>query len=324
MRKILPRRHQLPGRPGRPDCEKPSFCWIFRTGTAFADPSLWKSKAALCGRSKVRCMMFALGAVSSALDAVKSLTSSGSSSTQPAGLSEIVTDPFDPSGGVPASGGFAPGPGAGGFSQLSPATMSALLAAQSQSTTTASAPTSQSGALQDLFSQIDANGDGQITKSEFENALGAGGTNLAQADDVFGKLDSNGDGSVSLSELSSALKGSEAKGGHHHHAHVSGSSGSGDGAASNPNGTGSTAGASSDPLLQALAGASSTSVANGDGSTTTSLTYADGSKVTTTSPAATATASTAATSSYNLIEQMIQREAQSISFLANPSLSFSA
>ena len=59
--------------------------------------------------------------------------------------------------------------------------------------------------MQDLFSQIDTNGDGQITKSEFENALGAGGTNLAQADDVFNKLDTNGDGTVSLSELSSEI-----------------------------------------------------------------------------------------------------------------------
>jgi hypothetical protein len=268
-------------------------------------------------------MMFALGAVSSAIEAVQSLTSSGSSSAQQAGFSEAATDPFDLSGGASAPGSSAPAPGTGGFSQLSPATMSALLAAQSQSSTSASAPTSQSNALQDLFSQIDTNGDGQITKSEFENALGAGGTNLAQADDVFSKLDSNGDGSISLSELSSALKGSQGKGGHHHHGHVGSSSGAGDGAASNPNSTGSTAGASSDPLLQALAGASSTSVANSDGSTTTSLTYADGSKVTMTSPAATTTSSTA-TSSYNLIEQMIQREAQAISFLTVPSLSLSA
>jgi hypothetical protein len=124
--------------------------------------------------------------------------------------------------------------------------MSALLAAQSQFST--SAPASPSAALQDLFSQIDAN---------------------------------------------------------------------------DPNSSSASGGSSSDPLLQALAGASSTSVTNSDGSTTTSLTYADGSKVTMTSPAAT-TASSTATSSYNLIEQMIQREAQAISFLATPSLSVSA
>jgi hypothetical protein len=195
-------------------------------------------------------MMFALGAVSSALDAVKSLTSSNSSSAHPAGFSEAATDPFDLSGGASAPGSSAPAPGTAEFSQLSPATMSALLAAQSQSSTgsATSASTSPSDALQDLFSQIDAS--------------------------------STGDPGVIN-------------------------------------------GASSGSLLQALAGASSTSVTNGDGSTTTSLTSADGSKVTMTSPAAT-TASTAATSSYNLIEQMIQREAQSISFLTTPSLSLSA
>jgi hypothetical protein len=72
-----------------------------------------------------------------------------------------------------------------------------------------------------------------------------------------------------------------------------------------------------------LDGASSTSVSNSDGSTTTSLTYADGSKVTMTSPAAT-TSSSAATSSYNFIEQMIQREASAISSSATASLSVSA
>ena len=110
--------------------------------------------------------------------------------------------------------------------------MSALLAAQGQSSTgpTTQASTGPSSALQDLFSQIDANGDGAISKTEFENALGAGGTNLAQADDVFNKLDTNGDGSVSLGELKSALQGAGGEGGHghHHHAHVGGGGGSGD------------------------------------------------------------------------------------------------
>ncbi len=67
----------------------------------------------------------------------------------------------------------------------------------------------------------------------------------------------------------------------------------------------------------------STSVSNSDGSTTTSVTYADGSKVTMTSPAAT-TASSTATSSYNFIEQMIQREASALASSATASLSVSA
>jgi Ca2+-binding EF-hand superfamily protein len=183
--------------------------------------------------------------------------------------------------------------------------MSALLAAQSQSGSAAPAPMSRSDALKDLFAQVDANGDGKITKSEFENALGAGGTNLAQADDVFSKLDKDGDGSVSPDEMAAALKGGK---GHHRHHHVA--SGSGDGT-------------ENDPLMQALQGATSTSTTNADGSTTTSLTYADGSKVTMTS-AASASASGAATSSYNFIEQMIAREAKAISSSTTASLSVSA
>jgi hypothetical protein len=55
---------------------------------------------------------------------------------------------------------------------------------------------------------------------------------------------------------------------------------------------------------------------------TTSLTYADGSKVTMTS-AASAGASSAATSSYNFVEQLIQRQASMISAQASSPLSVS-
>ena len=242
-------------------------------------------------------MLLALGAASSAIDALKALTSSKSSSAQSTGVSQNATSPFDLiSSSSTASVGSGSGSGGGG-AQISPQTMSALLDAQSQSSagSASTASKSRSDALKDLFSQIDGDGDGKITKSEFEDALGAGGTNLAQADSVFGKLDKDGDGSVSLKELASALKGG--KGHHHHHA----DSGSGDNGGSN-----------SDPFSQALQGARSTSVTNSDGSVTTSLTYADGSKVTMTS-AASGSSSSSATSSYNFIEQMIQRQAQAIS-----------
>ncbi len=259
-------------------------------------------------------MLFALGAASSALDALKSLISSKpSSAPQANGSGQNATPSFDISGGDPASTGSTPPSGSGGYSQISPATMSALLAAQSQSTTgsTTSASANPSDALKDLFSQLDADGNGQISKSEFEDALGAGGTNIAQADDVFGKLDKDGTGTVSLDEMSSALKGAGGRGGHHHH-HVASSDGSGD-----------ASGSSTDPLMQALDGATSTSVTNSDGSTTTSVTYADGSKVTMTSAAAAGT-SGAATSSYNFVEQMIAREAKAISSAATASLSVTA
>ena len=249
-------------------------------------------------------MLHALSAATSALDLLKSLTASKS---QSAGNRQEAKSPFDLSGSGTSETSSARS-GAGVSSQISPATMSALLAAQSQATTASvrSESSSRSDALKDLFAQIDADSDGKLSKSEFENALGAGGTNLKQADSVFGKLDKDGDGAVSLDEMMAALKGK----GHRRH----------DAAATD--GSGAPGGAGKDPLMQALEGASSTSVTNSDGSITTSLTYADGSKVTMTSAAA-SSASGAATSSYNFIEQMIQRQAAAISS-ATGSLSVSA
>jgi hypothetical protein len=271
-------------------------------------------------------MLLALGAASTVWDALQSLTSSSkASSAETVSPGQTATNPFDIDGSTAASPGGAPGTGASGASQISPQTMSALIAAQSQSGATNTAPTDPSQALQDLFSQIDANGDGGITKQEFENALGAGGTNVAAADDVFNKLDTNGDGTVSLDELKQALQGAGHHG--HHHMHAGGAGGAGEAGASD--GTDSTdPTSSSDPLLAALAGASSNSVTNADGSTTTSITYADGSKVSLTTPAAsgssTSSASSSATSAYNLIEQMIQREAQALSASISGAVSVSA
>lgn len=250
-------------------------------------------------------MLFALGAASSAIDALKALTSSKSSSqTKDAG--QAAENPFALlSSNASASAGTGTGSGGSGCASISPETMSALLDAQSQSSGgTDAASKSRHFALKDLFGQIDGDGDGKISKDEFEQALGAGGTNLANADSVFGKLDKDGDGSVSLKELASALKGK----GHHHQA---------------SNASGSDDGSNSDPFSQALQGATTTSVTNSDGSVTTSLTYADGSKVTMTS-AASGSSSSAATSSYNFIEQMIQRQANAISSAATASVSMSA
>ncbi len=252
-------------------------------------------------------MLLALGAVSSALDMLQSLTAKKSSSAttgfaQGAPAPDFVGASATPSG----SGQASPAASSSVSGSLSSGTLRALLAAQGQQPASAASMSPQDS-LKDLFSQLDADGNGQISKSEFENALGAGGTNLAQADDVFGKMDKNGDGSVSLGEMSSSLKSAAGHRGHRHHA---------DGAANS-------SGTSSDPLLQALDGASSTTTTNSDGSTTTSLTYADGSKVTLTTPAATAHASTA-TSSYNFVEQAIKREAQALSASTAASLSVSA
>lgn len=184
---------------------------------------------------------------------------------------------------------------------LSPSTFNALLSAQD-----ANGKASPSDSLKDLFAQIDTNGDGKITKAEFEDKLGAGGTNIAAADNVFNKMDADGDGSVSLDEMATALK---PKGGGHHHAHHTGGGGGGGGGA--------------DALMQALQGASSTSTTNSDGSITTTLTYADGSKVTISQPASSAT-STGASTQYNLVERLVQRQADALAATAKQSVSVKA
>ena len=250
-------------------------------------------------------MLLALGAVSSAMDALQSLTSSKASSPHSTGFRHISAKPFElASSSEPGSQAQAAAPR--GFTQLSPETINALLAAQGQASSDPGAPptASRSGALNHLFATLDADGSGRINKTEFGEALGAGGTNTSNANDVFGRLDKDGDGSVTLGELVSALRGGKRP---HHHPGAAGESS--DANASN----------SSDPLLQA-SGASSTSISNSDGSTTTSVTYAHGSKVTMIPPAA-KTASGGAASSYNLIEQMIAREAQAIASGASTSLS---
>jgi Ca2+-binding EF-hand superfamily protein len=244
-------------------------------------------------------MLLAFGAASSAIDSLLGLLAPKQTQSAGSGQDQPNLFAFQADAATNSAGTSAP-PVPGGGAQISPETMSALLAAQSQSGS-AFQPMSRQDALKDLFSKIDADGDGKISKSEFEDALGAGGTNVAQADDVFSKLDKDGDGSVSMDEMSSSLKG-----GHHGHHHMA--SGAGDD--------------SNDPLMQALDGANSTTVTNADGSTTTSLTYADGSTVTMTTPA-TSSASKAAASSYNFLEQLIQRQANAISAQTSSSLSVS-
>jgi Ca2+-binding EF-hand superfamily protein len=246
-------------------------------------------------------MWMAIGAATSILQSLTS--SSATSSTTSAGQSQDASNPFalGSSSQDTVNTGFTPS--AGGGSQISAQTMSALIGAQEQSgSTSSSAPTSQSAALQNLFSQIDANGDGEISKSEFESALGAGGTNVAAADSVFSQLDTNGDGNVSLDELKNALEGS---GGHHggHHMHT-GSSSSTDGSSSSTSADGST-----DPLMQALAASSS----NGNGNSLSSLlSTVNKSQITPISLSA---------SSYNAMEAMIQSGASAFAASATNSLS---
>jgi hypothetical protein len=301
-RKILPQRHLLPGAAKPSAHEKPLFYWVFPLARRLLN--IWREgtrPAWIAAAIGVLVMFLAFGAASSAIDSLFGLVSPKQTQSTGSGQDQPNLFAFQADAATNSQGAGA-GPAPGGGAHISPETMSALLAAQSQSGTTFQ-PTSREDALKDLFSKIDADGDGKITKSEFEDALGAGGTNLAQADDVFGKLDKDGDNSVSLDEMSSALKG-----GRGHHGHHRTTEGAGDD--------------QNDPLLQALQGASGSTVTNADGSTTTSLTYADGSTVMMTKPA-TSSASSTATSSYNFLEQLIQRQANALAAQSSSSLSLS-
>jgi hypothetical protein len=121
-------------------------------------------------------MLFALGAAGSLLDTLQSLSKSKSAAAT------TSTDPGQGPANTFDAASTTQGEASTGFSagscgpQISPQTMSALIDAQSQSGATNTAPANPSDALKDRFTQVDADGDGSITRSEFENALGAGGT----------------------------------------------------------------------------------------------------------------------------------------------------
>jgi Ca2+-binding EF-hand superfamily protein len=59
---------------------------------------------------------------------------------------------------------------------------------------------------QNIFSQIDRNGDGTITQSELEQAVTAAGGDTAGADALFAKLDPNGTGGVSAQQFINTLR----------------------------------------------------------------------------------------------------------------------
>ena len=243
-------------------------------------------------------MLPALAAATTAIDALQALTASKKKAATTTGVTPKTANPFEVASTTTASATASTTTAATSTNssyKLAPGTMATLLDAQSQPATEAS-EAKRADSLKRLMGMLDGDGSGGISKAEFENKLGAGGTNTANADKVFGKLDTDGDGSVSLKELAAAFTRPKDKD-----------------KTDDPSKA-----ANSDPLLQALQGASSTTTTNSDGTTTTSMTYADGSKVSMTPAAGTST------SSYNVLEQMIQRQANAIATSSASSLSISA
>jgi Ca2+-binding EF-hand superfamily protein len=196
-----------------------------------------------------------------------------------------------------------------GAPQFSPDVMKALLSVQGNQ---GKSP----GKLESLLGKFDTDGDGQISQSEFETAIGPN-ADKAKVDELFNKLDANGDGAVSQDELKAAVQ--KAHGGHHHHHRAEG--------AGEQGGAGGASG--SDPLQALLSGAAadgttSQSATNADGSSTTTITYADGTKVEMTTPAAAGNAGPPSANPEvpnfaNLLKQLISLQAQ----LAAPTTSLS-
>ncbi|WP_293372560.1 EF-hand domain-containing protein [Phenylobacterium sp.] len=153
--------------------------------------------------------------------------------------------------------------------QFASDTLSSLLTAQE------GPPTASSIASQ-IMSVADTNGDGSLSLSEIETAIGAdsaSGTNTTSGSDTasgsnaltqaFNAIDTNGDGEISASELTDALSAQNAaqngaqgaQAAHHHHHHGGGGGGGG-------GGTSGAGGASSTDLASQILGTADT---NGDG-----------------------------------------------------------
>ena len=110
---------------------------------------------------------------SSVLELLRSVTSSNSSSANSTRSGRESSDPFgDIFGGTAMSEKSTSSSFLDGIAQISPATINAVLAAQSRPSTWSppSTGTSKPDVPKDPFSQLDADGDGKVTKSEFEAA----------------------------------------------------------------------------------------------------------------------------------------------------------
>jgi hypothetical protein len=150
------------------------------------------------------------------------------------------TQPTDPTdAGPPPAGGMPPsGPG----NQFASDTLSGLLSVQQQE------PPSAADLAQQLMSQVDTNGDGELSADEIQQALG--GDTSSDLTSAIAKLDTNGDGQISTDELTSALQSARTSSHHHHHHHGAPPSSSTDSTTSTTDPTATTTTTSTDPNSQ--------------------------------------------------------------------------
>lgn len=120
-------------------------------------------------------------------------------------------------------------------SPLSGNVLEALIALQAQQGSSTQAPgasTNSSNPVQQLFSAMDSDGDGEVSQSEMETYIeGAGGTQ-AQADALYTSLDRNGSSGVTEIDMANAVSKSQQTQqpwhGHHHRHHGMDGSNQGD------------------------------------------------------------------------------------------------
>lgn len=220
----------------------------------------WGDNAGFSGEFEDCVMSLSVSSSSSALSYLQSFfqsgSTSGTTSTDPLlGLEQMISGL---TGSGASSGGASAPSGSGATTQpFQSGTLAALLSLQGQGGT---------GQSSGLMSKLDTDGNGSISKSEFENARGSAGVDTTSADNLYSKLDANGDGTVTGSELRTAKQG-----GHHGAGGAGAANGSGGGADSLMDQTDAT-------------GATTQTTTGPDGSTTTTTTYADGTTMTTTTP----------------------------------------
>ena len=134
---------------------------------------------------------------------------------------------------------------------FSPAMGAQLIADQAQMCASSAGATPASFSKQTLFTQLDANGDGSLTKSELEQAVTKAGGTVASADALYAKLDPKNTGSVSEQQFAQNLPGA-----HHHHHHGGGGATPSDALASDSTtsgaGTSTDSGNSAEDALMAL------------------------------------------------------------------------